>query len=150
MKEYDIDLNFIGWKIYQPFGNKWTKWINNSSYKSVQGIKTLLGNKDLLIIGKSRKDGLVYKLLGIDCISPYNETSDLDSNGIFKFSKEYKRTLVNFDPDEQGARESINIKNKYNYNRFFVNKTKDISDFIVDHTIEQTKKMIDEKIRKLN
>lgn len=149
-KEYDVDLNFIGWKIYQPFGNKYTKWINNSSYKSVQGIKTLLNNKDLLIIGKARKDGLVYKLLGIDCVSPQNETSDLDSNGIFEFSKSYNKVLVNFDPDEQGLRESFKIKEKYNYDRFFINKTKDISDYIVDNTLLKAKRMINKKIKELD
>lgn len=149
-REYDINLNFIGWKIYQPYGNKWTKWINNSSYKSVQGIKTLLGNKDLLIIGKSRKDGLVYKLIGIDCISPYNETSDLDSNGIFEFSKEYKQVFVNYDPDFQGGKESAKIKEKYNYDRFFIDLGKDISGFIKEYnSISKTKEMIKTKINEL-
>jgi hypothetical protein len=145
-KEYDIDRNFLGYKIYFPLAPKGRRWINSTSDKAVQGIQSLTGQRELILLGKARKDCICYKLLGIDAIAPYNETSNLESNGISKLLTGYDRKFVNYDPDEKGIKESLQINIKYGYSYYFVDEEKDLSDYIKKYGLNKAKEMIWRKI----
>lgn len=148
-KEYDIDLNFIGWKIYFPLSKKENKWLSNSSSKSIQGIKTIKRSGKILGITKARKDCLCYKLMKIDAIALYNENGDLDTNRVIELIPLYDFVFVNFDPDDQGMKATDIIYHKYGLKGFYMDEYKDLSDYIKNKGLLSAKRMINKKIRDL-
>ena len=146
-KEYDEKHNFIGWRIYFPYEEKGKKWINNSDYTIIQGIKGLNSNRDLIILTKSRKDCLVYKKLGFNAIAPPSENGKL-SEGIVKLLKEFNRVVINFDNDEAGINAAQKIKNVYGWDTIYMDEYKDVSDYIEVYNIEETKNMICGKLKR--
>lgn len=144
-KEYDIDKNFLGYKIYFPLAPKGRKWMNSSSDRAIQGIQSIGNDKDLIILTKARKDCICYKILGIKAIAPYNETCNLDPNGINDYMNTFPNKFVNYDNDEKGIKESLQINIKYRHSYFFIDKEKDLSDYIKKYGLEKARKMIETK-----
>jgi len=150
-KEYNLDLEFLGYKIYFPLAQKGSKWLNNSSDKAIQGIKSIDYNKDLIGLTKSRKDILCYKLLGIQTIAPYNETSNLDINGISTVLDKFPKKFLSYDNDLTGIQATLQINMKYGYPYFYIDKNeKDLSDFIKSQGLKKAKQMINNKLKQIN
>lgn len=147
--EYDIDINFLGYKIYFPLSTNGFKWLNNSSNEAIQGIKSIKRNGGILIITKSRKDCICYKMLGYEAIAPYNESGDLDINRIVELFDYYDQVIINFDPDDAGVKATNNINIKYQLPYFYIDEGKDLSGYIKLHGLEQAKQMIKDKIEQL-
>lgn len=145
-KEYDIDLNFLGYKIYFPLAQVGYKWLNSSSSEAIQGIKSITRSGGLLIIGKSRKDCICYKKLGIEAIAPYNESGDLDVNRIVELFDYYDQVVINFDPDDAGVKATLKLASKYKLPYFYIDEGKDLSGFIKIHGLDEAKKMINNKL----
>ena len=143
-KEYDIDLNFLGYKVYSPLASSKYKWLNNASSEAIQGIKTLEYNSNILILTKSRKDILVLKILGYNAISLSSENTLLKKNVFNYFNTKYDKIFCLYDNDETGIKYSKYLLDMYNISPIFVcENCKDISDYIKQFGIEKTKILMD-------
>ena len=147
--EYDIDLNFIGYKIYFPLNKKGKKWLNNSSAEAIQGIKSINRNGGILGITKAKNDTICYKLLGIEAIAPYNESGDFNTNRIYELFEYYDFIFINFDPDKTGIDSTLLINKEWNLPYFYIDEAKDLSDYIKLYGLEKAKVMINNKLNKI-
>lgn len=135
------------YKIYFPYSpNKKYKWLFNGRNHNIEGISQLSLTGDLLIITKSLKDVLIYRLLGIDAISLQGEANILSPIMAEQLSKRFKTILVNLDEDKIGIESSNKMYELYSFKYYFIEDHKDISDYIEFHTIQQTKDMLKRKI----
>ncbi len=149
-KEYDIDLNFLGYKVYFPLANPRYKWLNSAGAEAIQGIKSIKRSGGTLGITKSRKDTLIYKLIGIEAIAPYNESGDLNINRIYELFDYYDLVFLNFDPDQAGINATNKIVEQWNLPHFYIPEGKDPAGYCKIHGLEQTKQMINNKIKQIN
>jgi hypothetical protein len=145
-KEYDIDLNFLGYRIYSPNANRMFKWLNSSSNRAIQGIKSIPDNGDLLIITKSRKDVLIYKLMGYNAIALPSESTWLHDDDFNRLLKRFKRVILNLDNDETGRYYTDKIVSKTGLKCFYIDIYKDISDYVKNKGLEDAKIMINNKL----
>jgi len=146
-REYDLELNFIGWKVYMPKSN--SKWLNNASNDVIQGIKYLKYNSNLLILTKSRKDVLVLNKLGYEAISLASENVVLKQEVFDYFNSKYDKIISLYDNDEAGIMYALKLKEQYNIDYIFLDEYKDISDYIEDKGLNYTKEMINVRINEL-
>lgn len=141
-------------KIYQPEGDKDTKWINNNDYSTWELWSQLPETGDTLIIASSRKDAMVIKSL-----FPSNKLTScaLQSEGVNpkenvtdELKDRFKRIFVLYDNDynsetnwgrvngqklcEQTGFKQIEIPEVY--------QAKDPSDFIDKYDKSKTKRLI--------
>ncbi len=147
-KEYDINLNYLGYKVYMPYSKQ--KWLNSSTDNAIQGIKFLKFNSNLLFKTKSRKDILVLKILGYESFSNSSENIILKENDYNYLFEKVDIIISLLDNDKTGIKYSELHKEIYNIPYIFVDDEKDISDYIKKYGLEQTKLMIDNKIKELN
>lgn len=143
-KEYDIDLNFLGWKVYMPFNNQ--KWLNNANDNAIQGIKFLEYKSNILFRTKSRKDILVLKLLNFESFSNSSENILLKQYDFECLDNKYDQIFGLLDNDETGIKYSKITEKMYNIPHIFVDEHKDISDYVKFYGLEKAKLMINEKI----
>lgn len=149
-KEYDIDCNFLGYRIYLPFENKSRKWMNNTdSHLVIQGIKGLVKNGDLLIITKSLKDVLVLRKMGYNAISLGSENINLSESNYNVLKSRFKHIISLYDSDETGIKYSNKLFETYNINSYYIpleTECKDISDYIVKYGLEMAIKLLKQLI----
>jgi hypothetical protein len=136
----------IHYKIYQPLTTlKKKKWLFNGKKEDIEGFDQLPYFGDLLIITKSMKDILVYKMLGYDAISLQGEANKLELDTFNKLSYRFKKILINYDNDQQGLKSALGIKNTLNLDNFIIpldSGFKDVSDYIEKNGIKKTKKLV--------
>lgn len=133
MYAYKVYNNF---KIYRPYGDKYTKWRSNLTEFDIQGYEQLPEKGDLLIITKSLKDVMVLHEMGYNAISPASESTFIPDKALKAILRRFKRVLINFDRDAPGARNLRKISLKTGLNGFMVHKqfeAKDISDAVKLH-----------------
>jgi len=141
----------VTYKIYQPFENKQKKWINNANYTVHQGYKQLPDTGELLIITKSLKDVMsIHDTLNIAAIGLQSESVMMKESVMEEYKSRFKRVVCLFDNDEAGKKLSISFTEKYNVPHFFVPELIGVTDFsdLVKHSgVEQTIKIINEKLK---
>lgn len=130
-------------KIYQPFSKY--KWFSNGG-KIVQGEGMLPYKGDLLIITSSLKDVMVLYELGYTAIAPTTEAVFLFENYYHKQNNRFKDKVVFMDSDQTGIK--MNIKYSSKFNIPYINipeeyKSKDISDFVKNYSLEDAVKLIE-------
>jgi hypothetical protein len=133
------------YKIYNPMANKKTKWLFSGSVTDIEGYDQLPWLGDLLIITKSLKDVLCYRVLGYNAISLQGEQNPLDEDIYDSITHRFNTIIVNYDNDDAGIKGSNRLTNKYGFNSFFIPdelQTKDISDTIKTYGIEYTKDLL--------
>ena len=133
MFSYKVFNNF---KIYRPFGDKFTKWRNNLTSYDIQGFEQLPKKGNLLIITKSLKDVMALYEMGYTAISPSSESTFIPDDALEALKLRFKRILLCFDRDSAGVRNMRNVSLKTGLNGFLVHKSfnaKDISDAIAQH-----------------
>lgn len=136
-------------KIYKPLEkNKAYKWLTTGS--SIEGYKQLDKSSNILILTKSLKDCIVYRLLGYNAISLQSETTNLDESIVNELLSRFKTIIVNYDNDEEGIKNTLKIANVYNFKYFYIPKYKDVSDYIKSMGLSSTKRMINNQIKKTN
>lgn len=151
IEQFDEDGVFAGYKIYKPLeSNKRYKWLTDVGSDIVQGYCNLPEQGDLLILTKSMKDVISYKLLDIPAIALQSESIMLDSGLRDKLLKRFKRIIVNFDNDPTGLTQSALICQANGFKRYFIDGYKDLSDYLVENSIESAKIMINTKINEIN
>ena len=133
MFSYKVFNNF---KIYRPFGDKFTKWRNNLTSYDIQGFEQLPKKGNLLIITKSLKDVMALYEMGYIAISPSSESTFIPDDALEALKLRFKRILLCFDRDSAGVRNMRKVSLKTGLNGFLVHKSfnaKDISDAIAQH-----------------
>jgi DNA primase len=108
----------------------------------LQGLDQLKYESNLLIITKSKKDVMVYDLLGYESVAPHSEALSKWEMHLPHLQNNYDQILINFDNDEAGYIASESVINKYsNLIPLFIpieSNQKDISDYIKSYGINQT------------
>ena len=133
MFSYKVFNNF---KIYRPFGDKFTKWRNNLTSYDIQGFEQLPKKGNMLIITKSLKDVMSLYEIGYTAISPSSESTFIPDDVLEALKLRFKRILLCFDRDVAGVRNMRKVSLKTGLNGFLVHKSfnaKDISDAIAKH-----------------
>lgn len=138
------------YKIYFPYADKKYKWLfNGGSSKDIEGYDQLSFHGDILILTKSLKDCMCYRLLGYDAISLQGEANKLEYDFVQKLYKRFDRIIVNYDNDDQGKTGSKRLANQYGLKYFYIDEAKDLSDFIKDNNLQIAKQLIDGKIKSI-
>lgn len=133
---------YDSFKIYKPYGDKYTKWRNNLSEYDIQGFAQLPKTGDLLIITKSMKDVMCLHEMGYNAISPSSESTFIPDNVLKQLRKDFKTILICFDRDKAGVKSMRKIKLKTGLDGFLVHKkfhSKDISDAIKNNGFDIVK-----------
>lgn len=134
-------FNKVGdlYKVYQP-GQK-PKSMAVKSY--LQGLDQLTGKVPNLLITKSLKDVMAFKVLGIsnwESISAESESILIKPEMIGSFKQKYYRILTLFDNDDAGFKTALKYKQKYNLRTAnFDLGYKDLSDTLEILGIKETK-----------
>lgn len=145
-KEYNyIDGSFAGYRLYFPLSNN-NRFINNSNKKALQGYDKIPDNGDILILTKSRKDCICYRLYDISAVSMASETTIPDEELIATLQSRFEKVIINLDNDEEGIKNTLKIAQKYNLEYFYIEGAKDLSDLIKLKGIDYARRQIEEKL----
>lgn len=120
-------------KIYRPYGDKYTKWRNNLTEYDIQGYEQLPKTGNILFITKSLKDVMVLYEMGYSAISPSSESTFIPQIALDDVKKRFKRIIILFDRDVCGVRKSRSTSLKTGLEAIFIHKkykAKDISDAV--------------------
>ena len=134
------------YKIYWPKGEKGFKWLfSGGAAEDVEGYDQLRLTSDLLVITKSLKDCMAFRLCNIDAISLQGEANKLEFSFLEKLKKRFERIVVVYDNDEQGIKGAKGLRQQYGLDYFVLEEAKDLSDLIKLKGLEYAK----ENIRKI-
>jgi hypothetical protein len=136
-------------KAYSPYGDKLEKWMYDGDSDNVEGWDQLDETGDYIVLTKGMKDVMNYHKLDINAISLPSESSMLKENLVLNILERFNKIIINLDNDKQGIISTEKIISNYNFNHFYIDDYKDLSDWIKHNSLEQAKKMIDGKIRAL-
>lgn len=138
------------YKIYFPLADKKHKWLfSGGSENDIEGYDQLPYHGDTLILTKSLKDCMCYNLIGLPAISLQGETNKLKQELVTKLYKRFNRIIVCYDNDEEGIRGSKRLKQQYNFDYFFIEEEKDLSDFVKLYGLNSAKEMINNKLKEI-
>ena len=137
------------YKIYFPLHtDKKYKWLfSGGASEDIEGYDCLPLTGDKLILTKSLKDCMCYNLLGLPAISLQGEGNKLPQELVDKLLKRFNQIIINYDNDSRGITETDKLIKQYNFNHFYIDKSKDLSDYIKEFGLEQAKIMIYDKIK---
>lgn len=120
-------------KIYRPYGDKYTKWRNNLTEYDIQGYEQLPKTGNILFITKSLKDVMTLYEMGYSAISPSSESTFIPQIALDDVKKRFKRIIILFDRDVCGVRKSRSTSLETGLEAIFIHKkykAKDISDAV--------------------
>lgn len=129
-------------KIYRPYGDKYTKWRNNLTEYDIQGYEQLPKTGNILFITKSLKDVMTLYEMGYSAISPSSESTFIPQIALDDVKKRFKRIIILFDRDVCGVRKSRSTSLKTGLEAIFIHKkykAKDISDAVKAWGISEIK-----------
>jgi len=139
------------YKIYFPYAEKKFKWLfSGGSSKDIEGFDQLPLFGDKLILTKSLKDCIVYRILGYNAISLQGETNRLDQELVNKLLKRFDSIIINYDNDTEGIKNTIRLHNQYNFKYFYIDEFKDISDYIKGYGLEKTIELLKIKMEEID
>lgn len=142
---------FNNFKVYRPYGDKYTKWRNNLGEYDIQGWEQLPEKGNTLIITKSLKDVMCLHEMGIPAVSPSSESTFMPKTALEALLKRFKQVLVIFDRDVAGVQYMRKISKKYGLKTILMPKYmngKDISDCIKANDFKSVEKWIKNEINK--
>lgn len=135
-------------KIYNPYSiNKEGKWLTNVGSDCLQGYDQLPESGDILLITKSLKDVMVFYEMGYSAVGLQAETNKLSKKSYNEFVKRFKRVILVLDRDDQGYTSTGDFLLEYDIEFFFIDKEKDISDYVKKYNLERAKKLIKNKLK---
>jgi hypothetical protein len=129
------------WKIYQPLVKTGYRFIGNTNI--LQGLQQLQ-KSSYLVITKSLKDVMVLDLFEIPAVAPHSE--GIIMKDIDKMLHYYEAVFVFFDNDWPGRKSTLKYARE-GCIPLLLKEKKDISDYLRDFGMEQTKQLIDEAKR---
>lgn len=141
MYAYEI---YNKYKIYRPYADRKHKFLSNCGLYDIQGWEQLSKTNKSLIITKSLKDVMVLHALGYDTIAPQGEHSSLPDTIMKQLKYWYDTIYILYDNDEAGKKGADNLILKHPFIQaiFLPGEEKDISDYIENHTVKETKEML--------
>lgn len=128
-------------KILRPYDID-NKWISNLPRNIFSGWQQLDKIADLLIVTKSLKDCMVWRLFNINAISPQSESIFLNENQFDLLKLRFKKIIINYDNDVQGLKSMDKFSNQFNIDKLIIPEYKDISDYIKYQGYDKTKNLI--------
>jgi hypothetical protein len=135
------------YKIYFPKAEKRYKWLFSGNQNDIEGFDQLDWIGDNLILTKSLKDCMVYRLIGLNAISLQGEANKLSQELVTKLLSRYNQIIVNYDNDTEGIKGTKRLENQYEFKYFFIDEYKDISDYCKAYGLEKTKELIINKLK---
>lgn len=137
----------VSYKLYQP-KNLENKWLNNHSFKVLQGFAQLPTTGELLIVTKSLKDVMCLYSLGYNAIAPQSENSFVKKNVLEDLKQRFKSIIIWYDNDVAGIREGEKFSKQFNLPYIYIpiGEPKDISDYYFKYKEEQTKQLLKQLI----
>lgn len=140
------------YKIYFPYANKKYKWLfSGGSQDDIEGYDQLDLSGDFVILTKSLKDCMCYRLFGINAISLQGEANKLSSELVIKLQKRFDKIIVNYDGDSQGIKSTNSLIRDWGFEHFYIDEAKDLSDLIADKGLDIAKNELEKKLKiKLN
>jgi hypothetical protein len=134
-------------KIYNPYSiTKEGKWLSNVGSDALQGYDQLPDTGDILFITKSLKDVMVFYEMGYSAVGLQAETNKMSKKSFDELSKRFKRIILLLDNDHQGRTSTGDFLLEYDVEFFFIDKTKDISDYVKQYNLDRAKKLIKKKL----
>jgi hypothetical protein len=129
------------YKVYQP-KSKDHKFIKVSNY--VQGSDQLKFETPNLVICSSLKDMMCLTKFGynVEVVAPDSENSIISSAAITVYKTKYKSICTLFDYDPAGIAAMERYKQIYNLPAVVLPMEKDLSDSVVKHGIDETRKVL--------
>lgn len=143
---YKIYNNF---QIYSPLAERKYKFRTNCKEHDLIGYEQLPKNGELLIITKSGKDVFVLDGLGYNAIAPIGEHKPIPQIIIDDIKSRFKRVVILYDNDEAGINGANKIAEATGFDTIFIPdhlRYKDISDYIKDNTVEDSKILLKQLI----
>ena len=139
------------YKIYFPLSkDKSRKWLFSGGLATdIEGYDQLELSSELLILTKSLKDCMSYRLLGYNAISLQGEANKLSNDLVYKLLKRFDKIVVNYDNDEQGLSSTRRLVSQYGFDSFIIPQNtgfKDLSDYIEGNGLEKAKTLLNELI----
>lgn len=117
-KDSDIIIRYLVnglYKIYKPLSkDKKFKWLSTFNSKCIFGFKQLKYDSDILILSKSAKDVLVWRLLSFEAITLHNESANLWKEFVDYFKSKYTYIIVVLDNDRAGINSMLKYKKEWN------------------------------------
>ena len=144
------------YKIYKPLErNKTKKWLSNVNRTVLQGYSQLPEKDEILIITKALKDVMVLYSLGYSSIAMQNEISTIKDSVMEEFKSRFKRIYILQDFDLAGIKGTNKFRKLYPFVKYIFiqnlktknNGLKDISDYIKEKGIEQTKLLLNKLLK---
>lgn len=102
------------YKIYKPFEKKEFKWRTTFDSKCIFGFKQLDYSLDTIIISKSSKDVVVWRLLGYNAITLPAESSRLWKELVEWLYSKFKYVISILDNDQAGVKAMVKYKEDWN------------------------------------
>ena len=134
-------------KIYSPYSaTKEGKWLSNVGADCLQGYDQLPETGDILFITKSLKDVMTFYELGYSAVGLQAETNKLSKKSYNELVKRFKRVILVLDRDDQGYTSTGDFLLEYDIEFFFIDKEKDVSDYIKKYGLKKAEKLIKNKL----
>jgi len=138
------------YKVYRPLSpDKQFKWMSSTNRTVIQGWDQLPKTGDTLILTKSLKDVMVYRTLGLYAVSCQNEISIIKDTVMDELKSRFKRIVINQDHDPAGIQGTEQLAELYDLPYYYLEESKDISDYKEWHTKNDTIKLINLKLNKI-
>lgn len=133
-------------KLYYPYNLKGNKFFNNYPRNYVEGYLQLPSNGRILVITKSLKDVMTFRVMGIPSVSPKGENVPIPDFILRDLEKRFDRIITFFDPDEAGCRGA----ERYPYPaRFLNNGVKDVSDYTKAYGLVKSRNLVAQLIHSI-
>jgi DNA primase len=116
--------------------------VSNIPRNVFSGWNQLEQKADILIVTKSLKDCMVWRLFGINAISPQSEVMFLNENQFELLTTRFDKIILNYDNDDQGLKSMKHFSQMYGIKSFIMpDGIKDISDYISIEGYDKTKQL---------
>lgn len=140
------------YKIYKPLtNNKKDKWLSTFDYRCIFGFSQLDYSLDTIIISKSSKDVLVWRLLGYNAISLPTESSRLWKEFVDYLNSKFKYVICILDNDKAGYTSMENYKELWNIDFIVLpegeERCKDLAEIIETEGIVYTQSLVNVLIK---
>jgi hypothetical protein len=161
-KDSDIIIRYLvngEYKIYKPLTkNKKDKWLSTFDYRCIFGFSQLDYSLDTIIISKSSKDVLVWRLLGYNAISLPTEASRLWKEFVDYLRSKFKYVICILDNDKAGVTSMWSYKELWGIDYIVLpegeERCKDLAEIIETESIVYTQSLVNvlikEKIKTIN
>ncbi len=136
------------YKLYFPYADKKYKWLfSGGAANDIEGHDQLDLHGDILILTKSLKDCMAFRLFNLNAISLQGEANKLEAGLVTKLLRRFDKIIVNYDNDDQGIKSAKGLVDKYKFDNFVFDEAKDLSDLIKLKGIDYTKEVLKNKLK---